>query len=68
MGTPKTLQEAMENALKEHQATAAASARAVTWHIRDFMAQKFTVAMYKAKSDAERKRLMELYQVLTSQG
>lgn len=64
-GTPKNLKEAMDNALEQANAASAAGGNAVAWHIRDFIAQKFCVAMHRAQSDGERDRLMDLFKLLT---
>lgn len=64
-GTPKSLGEAMQNALDQAHAASTAGGSAVAWHIKDYISQKFTVAMYNAKSQGERDRLMDLFKKLT---
>lgn len=56
-GTPKTLSQAIVNA----------AAEALTAHIRDFMAQKFAVAMLKNSSDETEIVLRDLWKELTGE-
>lgn len=77
MGTPKTLSSALANALadaREVAKTAGECAEAVLVidgphlmvpAVKDFLAQKFSTAILKAKTDEEADRLEDLFKKIT---
>lgn len=60
--TPQSLTEAIHNSLSE------TDLKKMQWHIKDFLAQKFTVALCCTESEGEHERLMKLFEVLTCKG
>ncbi len=57
-GTPRTLREAIENGRQEGNRSPDA-AQAIEMNVRDFLAQKFTIAILKGASEEELKTLFE---------
>lgn len=58
MGTPKNLHQAIENGKVKNDTFA---------HIKDYLAQKFCIAVMRAKSEEERERLFELLKMVTQE-
>jgi hypothetical protein len=62
--TPKTLSEAIENAFQQTRETEMLDAPVpiISAHVRDFLAQKFTVAMHQfCKDDASQEALKAFF-------
>lgn len=58
-GTPKTLRQAIRNGLEHHQVGLDAAAVTLP-HVRDYLAQKFSVAVMQAPTVEEGERLIKL--------
>lgn len=66
MGTPKTLGQAFTNALEQYRIDGLSEKKA-SLHIKDFMAQKFCIALCKAQDKTERDCLNNLFKELTKE-
>jgi hypothetical protein len=71
-GTPKTLEEAIANGSTGYlgsvfTVTGRSIAAHIQPHVRDFLAQKFSVAILNAKDDATLKVLADLFSAITGE-
>jgi hypothetical protein len=64
-GTPKTLQEAIKNALQV--GTVEDISERVSHHVRDFLAQKFGVSILKAHTPEQEALICELWAAITGE-
>lgn len=65
LGTPRTLTQAIRNCVLTDKVPKVEDVRA---HVRDFMAQKFIVALNRTESDEVRLALQELWNALVGDG
>lgn len=65
MGTPKTLLQAILNGMCI--GTAKESPETIKLHVRDFLAQKFSVATLKCKTDQEVELVQDLWFKVTGE-
>lgn len=67
-GTPKYLTCAIDNAFDEHNANPGEYVEdAIYAHVKDFLAQKFSVAILTAKDDSMEMALQELFEAIISE-
>lgn len=70
MSTPKTVFEAVENAIKEYLSQPKSNHQpykdVFKRHFNDYLAQRFGAAVLKAESPAEEQRLLDLLREITS--